>query len=617
MLSRSHKALEPQGAGEPSSDGATDEEPLSPAVSTGSSYDSAADDTDRILNYVLQLVYGADLEDLPGLPLGACRSLVAQFVSELGSAVDEGYHKASPSSSTPVQEQHPGGAGGIPGASSGGGAGSGKRKASLDDFEWSAEDMAGGDNGADSAASSKKTRSAASERLQISCPFRKRNPTRFNVRSHHSCALTSFPKLSELRQHVAKKHRRRPSPLTGSDLASPWGARSSFPRMSQHVCIRCSEPFASRAALEAHLRLPPEEICRSSGAISTSTDPEDGLDNETMDRLLDRGRKTLGAPPEVQWRELWSIIFPDDDEGSVPSFSRSWPWILFFEAILTCILLAGFVPPVEHHELLSRLNDSLTRLSTQLLPLLHQFLISGSAQRNQLDGDHSHGIAAAADATEAVTKMVVSHICLLADQCVTEAARVTDAHHNRHTAAMAASATLLQATGSNPSSFSPLSGHHNQQQLPWTSMPGPTGTPTAGVSFLPSATLEGVEPPPLQQQPFMPIVFSQQTSSLPYHPARHMPVYHHALPQSSLSSFRGHHGRSQSATIGATAGWQQPPAGHAHVVPATVTGGELLAGSFSGNIDQLARWIAGTSNGYGPPDSDLNLELDDENHQDH
>lgn len=33
----------------------------------------------------------------------------------------------------------------------------------------------------------------------LSCPFRKRNPMRFNIRSHSSCALTEFPSMTHLK----------------------------------------------------------------------------------------------------------------------------------------------------------------------------------------------------------------------------------------------------------------------------------------------------------------------------------------------------------------------------------------------------------------------------------
>jgi len=34
---------------------------------------------------------------------------------------------------------------------------------------------------------------------RLSCPFRKRNPVKFNVRDHQNCAVQSFPDLSQLK----------------------------------------------------------------------------------------------------------------------------------------------------------------------------------------------------------------------------------------------------------------------------------------------------------------------------------------------------------------------------------------------------------------------------------
>lgn len=36
-------------------------------------------------------------------------------------------------------------------------------------------------------------------RVALSCPFRKRNPMRFNIRSHSSCALSDFPSMAHLK----------------------------------------------------------------------------------------------------------------------------------------------------------------------------------------------------------------------------------------------------------------------------------------------------------------------------------------------------------------------------------------------------------------------------------
>jgi hypothetical protein len=35
--------------------------------------------------------------------------------------------------------------------------------------------------------------------MHFSCPFRKRNPLRFNVRDFQSCAVQSFPDIPQLK----------------------------------------------------------------------------------------------------------------------------------------------------------------------------------------------------------------------------------------------------------------------------------------------------------------------------------------------------------------------------------------------------------------------------------
>lgn len=44
-----------------------------------------------------------------------------------------------------------------------------------------------------------RSRRSSAEEAAMSCPYRKRNPMRFNVRSHASCALSDFPSMTHLR----------------------------------------------------------------------------------------------------------------------------------------------------------------------------------------------------------------------------------------------------------------------------------------------------------------------------------------------------------------------------------------------------------------------------------
>lgn len=53
-------------------------------------------------------------------------------------------------------------------------------------------------------------------------------------------------------------------------------------------------------------------------------DPESGIDGPTCNKLLSRKRAS-GASPIVQWREIWNLLFPDDDDHVIRTFSKSSP----------------------------------------------------------------------------------------------------------------------------------------------------------------------------------------------------------------------------------------------------------------------------------------------------
>ncbi|KAK0709339.1 hypothetical protein B0T26DRAFT_721229 [Lasiosphaeria miniovina] len=133
--------------------------------------------------------------------------------------------------------------------------------------------------------------------LRIRCPYRARNPRRFNVREHQGCAMTYFTLMSDLRQHVVKKHARDDT--------------------SMYSCARCNEIFATKSEQETHVK-------RAEGCPSRALDPEDGVDGETIMRILDRHRETTKSGGEIlvekQWAELWMLIFHNDDPCAIPSY---------------------------------------------------------------------------------------------------------------------------------------------------------------------------------------------------------------------------------------------------------------------------------------------------------
>ncbi|TQV99016.1 zinc finger domain-containing protein [Cordyceps javanica] len=278
-------------------------------------------DADTLLSYTLQLVYGIDTQDQEP-HIRHLRRLTAKYIREVGDSIwhspaadGEQPHSQgnSYSSSTPSPTEN-----GRRGSQSGHSQSSSKRKP---------DDGAGGDGSQGSGQGSglvpvKKARQGIRDEgnLRLSCPFRKRNPSRFNVRDHHSCAMTYFPKFAELRQHIVKQHKRDDP--------------------SAFVCDRCNRDFCSRRELREHQRLPKELMCDLA-----DHDPESGIDGPTCNKLLSRKRAS-GTSPFVQWREIWNLIFPDDDDNTIGTFN--------------------FIPVIEHFELASKFHASIDLLRASL-----------------------------------------------------------------------------------------------------------------------------------------------------------------------------------------------------------------------------------------------------------
>ncbi|KAK3401717.1 hypothetical protein B0T20DRAFT_402465 [Sordaria brevicollis] len=170
-----------------------------------------------------------------------------------------------------------------------------------------------------------------------SCPFRVRNPVRFNIRDHEVCAITSFESLADLRHHVMSYHRRRAMP---------------------HQCQRCKVGFPTQQALDTHLMLPKDEMCDTVPA-GTPRNPEDGIP-EDVDGTLASGTGIR------TWDDLWRLIFPMDDQ--IPS--------------------SDFHPVIELAEVEQQFDEGQEALKTHLQETLRLFIPEtiDDAYRNFLTG---------------------------------------------------------------------------------------------------------------------------------------------------------------------------------------------------------------------------------------
>ncbi|KAF4983711.1 hypothetical protein FZEAL_927 [Fusarium zealandicum] len=273
------------------------------------------EDANLVLSYALQLIYGVDLDET-SISQEKVQSLVSSFTQDISQhiwqAPSDGQlsHTTSTpsSSSTPSQE-------GLGGDRRGGKR---KKQARRDD---EGDEFSDGEGSGYLTTKRPRPNPKEDENLRLSCPFRKRNPHRFNVRDHHSCAMTYFPKFAELRQHIVKQHKRDDP--------------------SSYVCDRCNRDFATRKELRDHQRLPKELMCDIA-----DHDAESGIDPSTATKLLSRKRAS-GTSPEVQWKEIWNIVFPDDDDGDVQPHE--------------------YTPVIEHFELAASYQQAFEQLKLSLL----------------------------------------------------------------------------------------------------------------------------------------------------------------------------------------------------------------------------------------------------------
>ncbi|KAL7923307.1 hypothetical protein ACQKWADRAFT_326188 [Trichoderma austrokoningii] len=303
----------------------TTEPSLSPKWDTTSSAsdDVSSQDTEAILNYTLQLVFGVDLQEESSKVTPAVRRLVGKFVGDVGSSfwtslsdADMQAMSSSSNSSTPSQ----GGTSSQGGGGGGDSSSAGKRKKQARGDEDDGEFTDGEGMGYNNPLKKLRPNPKDDENLRLSCPYRKRNQLRFNVRDHHSCAMTYFPKFAELRQHIVKQHKRDDP--------------------SAFVCDRCNRDFHTRKELRDHQRLPKEEMCDI-----LDHDPESGVDGTTSIKLLSRKRAS-GASPEAQWKEIWNILFPDDEDHQIHPYN--------------------FTPVIEHFELSNYYMSSFEVLHSSL-----------------------------------------------------------------------------------------------------------------------------------------------------------------------------------------------------------------------------------------------------------
>lgn len=216
-------------------------------------------DLDKILGFSLQVLHGMELSTLEqSRQKHVCRLLTIDFVEALGKIIydsrecpDETTDAATPTSATPGAKDD----GGILRSHRSGAAHTGtSQQSGSDDGVRGNNDRRG-----DVFVATTSRKRSRDENVRLGCPFRAKNQLRFNVRDHQGCALVSFSSMSDLRQHVVRKHHRYDP--------------TKFP------CDRCNVEFPTKSEQQQHAKQ--MEPC-----LPRPVDPEDGIDNDTVPRIL-------------------------------------------------------------------------------------------------------------------------------------------------------------------------------------------------------------------------------------------------------------------------------------------------------------------------------------------
>jgi hypothetical protein len=166
----------------------------------------------EVCNLVLQQAFGVQLDDvaLAGTAssvyesVSYCLDEISHIIlnsgfSNTGIVIDESTWGRTGTNAVPIWP-----AGGVAdGIGSGGGGGGGQGNGGGGRKRSNAGHDHGGGAGDGSPSGGKRQRVSQTQQqssdMHFSCPFRKRNPVRFNVRDFQSCAVQSFPDVPQLK----------------------------------------------------------------------------------------------------------------------------------------------------------------------------------------------------------------------------------------------------------------------------------------------------------------------------------------------------------------------------------------------------------------------------------
>ncbi|KAK1752041.1 hypothetical protein QBC47DRAFT_306505 [Echria macrotheca] len=122
---------------------------------------------------------------------------------------------------------------------------------------------------------------------KFACPYFKRNPKKYSKWT--SCPGPGWDEVHRVKTHLYRRH--------------------ALPTQ----CPRCWQLFKVEDSLSAHLQQNPPCVTRENST------PFEGFTKDQEKKLRSRKKAQADTTDEDKWREIYTILFPDDDPASFPS----------------------------------------------------------------------------------------------------------------------------------------------------------------------------------------------------------------------------------------------------------------------------------------------------------
>ncbi|KAF4633012.1 hypothetical protein G7Y89_g5111 [Cudoniella acicularis] len=139
---------------------------------------------------------------------------------------------------------------------------------------------------------------------EFACPFRKHDPSMYNIFSYRGCTVSSWKAIARLKYKSL-------SPDTCINILTSLREHLYRCHRAPVHCKRCWLTFKNQEQFDAHMVVDLAKMCQTKPGKSP-----DGITPETERKLRSRKKPKPNLNDEDKWKEVYRILFPDEE---VPS----------------------------------------------------------------------------------------------------------------------------------------------------------------------------------------------------------------------------------------------------------------------------------------------------------